>query len=96
MNRTAAIAVLTLVMASFIGAIVTYVLGLGSNRAIGALLVGGGVIAAAAAPYVVEGHRIVRQRVFALARPSVALRTFTVVLWGCGIAMLGAFLFFEV
>ena len=89
-------AVLALVAASFIGAVVTYVLGLGSHRAVGALLVGGGGIAAAAAPYVVEGHRVIRQRVSVLARPSVSLRKFTVVLWGCGVAVLGAFLFFEV
>jgi len=85
---------LVFVVATLLLAALIYVLALGSHHVVGVLLLACGAVSAIAAPQVVEGHRLLHER-FSLARP-LGPRSLTVVLWGCGIAILGIFMLFGV
>ena len=87
------IAALVFVVIAFLLAALLYVFGLGSHHVVGALLLACGVVSALAAQQAIEGHRILHER-FGLPRP-LGPRPLAVVLWGCGIALIGIALLFR-
>ena len=87
------VAALVFVVTTFLLAALLYVLALSSHHVVGTLLLACGAVSALAAQRVVEGHRILHER-FSLPRP-LGPRPLAVVLWGCGIAILGIVVLFR-